>query len=60
MFQLDNNPKHTSHVAKDYFKDKRISDLNRPAQSPELNPIEHLGGILDEKLPRSGLSNRLQ
>jgi DDE superfamily endonuclease len=42
MFQQDNNPKHTSKLATKWFEDNNIYVLVRPAQFPDLNPIEHL------------------
>ena len=42
IFQQDNDPKHTSKLAKKWFKDKGIQVLVQPAQSPDLNPIEYL------------------
>uniref|UniRef100_A0A0K8UJC9 Transposable element Tc1 transposase n=1 Tax=Bactrocera latifrons TaxID=174628 RepID=A0A0K8UJC9_BACLA len=37
-----NDPKHTSKVAKEWFRENRIEVMVWPAQSPDLNPIENL------------------
>ena len=41
-FQQDNDPKHTSGLAAQWFEDNNIQVLGWPAQSRDMNPIEHL------------------
>ena len=42
VFQMDNDPKHTSKVVAKWLKDNKVNVLELSSQNPDLNPIEHL------------------
>ena len=42
IFQQNNNPKYSSKRAQNWFKSQGIRLLDRPAQSPDLSPVEYL------------------
>ena len=42
VFQMDNDPKHTSKVVAKWLKDNKVKVLEWSSQIPELNPIENV------------------
>lgn len=58
IFQQDSDPKHTAKIIQEWFKNKRVSLLPWAAQSPDLNPIEHLWSELERKITNRNPSSK--
>ncbi len=50
IFQQDLAPSHTAKGTKSWFNDHGVTVLDWPANSPDLNPIENLSGIVKRKM----------
>ena len=50
VLQHNNDPRHIAKLTKEWFENNGISTLNRPSQSPDLNPNENLWNNLNVKV----------
>src|SRR6266542_4476981 len=50
--QQDNNPKHTSRIAKKFIADNSICTIDWPSNSLDLNPIENMWTIIKNNVEK--------
>jgi hypothetical protein len=50
LFQHDNAPMHKARSIQKWFVEVGVAELDWSAQSPDLNPIEHLWDELEHRL----------
>ncbi|KAJ1300116.1 hypothetical protein OPQ81_002596 [Rhizoctonia solani] len=58
FFQCDNDPKHTSGLATEWHHTHGIPVLPWPSYSPDMNPIENVWAILDERVRKQRILPR--
>ena len=54
IFQHDNASPHSCKFTQEFLKKKKIDVLPWPPQSPDLNPIEDIWGIMSKEVYKNG------
>ena len=57
ILQFDNDPKHRSLNALEFYKENNIKIIDWPSNSPDLNPIENIWAKIKNKLCRQEFDN---
>ena len=56
LFQCDNDLKHKSKLALEFYSKNKLDRLEWPPYSPDLNPIENVWGIVKQQVNKCDLS----
>ena len=57
LYQQDNAGQHVSYMTQEYLKKKGIIQVKWPANSPDINIIENIWSIVDNKLLKLNIQN---
>lgn len=58
IFMHDNARPHTARVVRDYLQEVGITQMQWPARSPDMNPIEHVWDIIGRRVHQKNPSPR--
>ena len=50
MFQCDNDSKHDSKMAKEFYKKNKLKKMEWSSNSPDLNPIENVWALMKKNI----------